>query len=210
MMKKEVAVALVVLSMGGLYLWHSRQVTKLAPVPEEHRVESIVAPPVEPLAKSDPVAPPKEEPRVESNGGPENSAPITNEPRVAPKVDIVFALDTTSSMGSLIEGAKAKIWELARRAQQGQPAPQLRVGLVAYRDRGDAFARQRGGGLAHAVAVDPLQHLAAGIEPLGDLDGAVARQAWAMPACRSRRQAEPGRLTGRRLARTGPVASNGR
>jgi uncharacterized protein YegL len=55
------------------------------------------------------------------------------------KVDIVFALDTTSSMGGMIEGAKATIWEIARKAQEGKPAPQVRIGLVAYRDRGDDY-----------------------------------------------------------------------
>ncbi len=57
----------------------------------------------------------------------------------APRVDIVFALDTTGSMGGLIAGAKAKIWEIARKAQEGKPAPELRVGLVAYRDVGDEY-----------------------------------------------------------------------
>jgi hypothetical protein len=56
-----------------------------------------------------------------------------------PRVDIVFALDTTSSMSGLIDGAKSKIWEIARRAQEGQPAPDVRIGLVAYRDRGDDY-----------------------------------------------------------------------
>ena len=56
-----------------------------------------------------------------------------------PRVDIVFAIDTTSSMFGLIDGAKSKIWEIARRAQEGQPAPEVRIGLVAYRDRGDAY-----------------------------------------------------------------------
>ncbi|MDB4936711.1 MAG: von Willebrand factor, partial [Labilithrix sp.] len=56
-----------------------------------------------------------------------------------PRVDIVFALDTTSSMTGLIAGAKAKIWEIARKAQEGQPAPEVRIGLVAYRDRGDEY-----------------------------------------------------------------------
>lgn len=56
-----------------------------------------------------------------------------------PKVDIVFALDTTGSMGGLIAGAKSKIWEIARKAQEGQPAPEVRVGLVAYRDRHDDY-----------------------------------------------------------------------
>jgi hypothetical protein len=54
-------------------------------------------------------------------------------------MDLVFALDTTGSMSGMIDGAKSKIWEVARRAQEGKPAPELRVGLVAYRDVGDAY-----------------------------------------------------------------------
>jgi Mg-chelatase subunit ChlD len=52
-----------------------------------------------------------------------------------PRVELVFALDTTSSMSGLIEGAKRKIWSLASFVAQGQPTPDLRVGLVAYRER---------------------------------------------------------------------------
>ena len=54
-------------------------------------------------------------------------------------MDIVFALDTTGSMDGLLAGAKAKIWDIARQAQRGQPTPDLRVGLVAYRDNGDTY-----------------------------------------------------------------------
>src|SRR5581483_9186005 len=60
-------------------------------------------------------------------------------PKVRPRVEVVFALDTTSSMGGLIEGAKQKIWSLASFIAQGEPTPDLRVGLVAYRDVGDAY-----------------------------------------------------------------------
>src|SRR4030095_11355722 len=56
-----------------------------------------------------------------------------------PRVELVFALDTTGSMSSLIEGAKQKIWSLASFVAQGQPTPDLRVGLVAYRDVGDVY-----------------------------------------------------------------------
>ncbi len=66
--------------------------------------------------------------------------PATEVPaREHPVVDIVFVLDTTSSMSGMITAAKAKIWDLARIAQQGQPTPQLRVGLVAFRDRDDEY-----------------------------------------------------------------------
>jgi len=57
----------------------------------------------------------------------------------APRVDAVFVLDTTGSMGGLIEAAKEKIWSIATTMSQAQPAPILRLGLVAYRDRGDDY-----------------------------------------------------------------------
>jgi Mg-chelatase subunit ChlD len=56
-----------------------------------------------------------------------------------PKVEVVFCLDTTGSMGGLIEGAKQKIWSICNQIVGGKPAPDLKVGLVAYRDRGDEY-----------------------------------------------------------------------
>ncbi|MEJ2692956.1 MAG: VWA domain-containing protein [Candidatus Thiodiazotropha sp.] len=56
-----------------------------------------------------------------------------------PKVEVVFALDTTGSMGGLIQAAKEKIWSIATTMSQAQPAPEIKMGLVAYRDRGDAY-----------------------------------------------------------------------
>ena len=63
--------------------------------------------------------------------------PITINER--PKVDVVFVLDTTGSMGGLIETAKEKIWSIATTMASAQQAPEIRIGLVAYRDRGDAY-----------------------------------------------------------------------
>ncbi len=57
----------------------------------------------------------------------------------APRVEVAFVLDTTGSMGGLIEGAKRRIWSIARRIGEGQPRPELRIALVAYRDLGDAY-----------------------------------------------------------------------
>ncbi len=56
-----------------------------------------------------------------------------------PQIEVVFALDTTGSMSGMIEGAKRKIWSLANEISSGQPRPIVRFGLVAYRDRGDAY-----------------------------------------------------------------------
>ena len=66
-------------------------------------------------------------------------APAAPAPTARPKVDLVFALDTTGSMSGLIEGAKMKIWSIASFVARAQPTPDVRVGLVAYRDIGDAY-----------------------------------------------------------------------
>lgn len=54
-------------------------------------------------------------------------------------LEMVFALDTTGSMGGLIEGAKQRIWGIVNEVMQSSSHPSVRVGLVAYRDRGDEY-----------------------------------------------------------------------
>ncbi len=61
------------------------------------------------------------------------------DPGNRPVVDVVFALDTTGSMGGLIQAAKEKIWSIASTMAAAQPTPVIRMGLVAYRDRGDDY-----------------------------------------------------------------------
>lgn len=56
-----------------------------------------------------------------------------------PVLEVAFVLDTTGSMGGLLEGAKQKIWSIASRMAAGKPTPRIRVGLVAYRDRTDEY-----------------------------------------------------------------------
>jgi Mg-chelatase subunit ChlD len=65
--------------------------------------------------------------------------PVAPSAHARPRVEVVFVLDTTGSMGGLIEAAKEKIWSIATTMAQAQPAPEIRLGLVAYRDRGDAY-----------------------------------------------------------------------
>ncbi|PAW80116.1 MAG: hypothetical protein B9S32_01935 [Verrucomicrobia bacterium Tous-C9LFEB] len=60
----------------------------------------------------------------------------------APQIEVCFVLDTTGSMHALIEGAKQKIWSLANEMVKAKPTPQLKVGLVAYRDKNDAYVTQ--------------------------------------------------------------------
>jgi hypothetical protein len=70
------------------------------------------------------------------------AAPAVAAKADAPRVEVAFVLDTTGSMGGLIEGAKRRIWSIARRIGKGRPRPDLRLALVAYRDRGDVYVTQ--------------------------------------------------------------------
>ena len=53
-----------------------------------------------------------------------------------PEIEVVFVLDTTSSMSGLIQAAKENIWSIASTMADAQPAPIIKMGLVAFRDRG--------------------------------------------------------------------------
>jgi hypothetical protein len=72
-------------------------------------------------------------------------APATASPEAPPfkankpVVEVAFVLDTTGSMGPLIEGAKRKIWSIATAIVDANPAAEIRMGLVAYRDIGDDY-----------------------------------------------------------------------
>src|SRR5262245_57485034 len=57
----------------------------------------------------------------------------------SPVIEVVFVLDTTGSMGPLIEGAKRKIWSIATTLIDCSPDADIRMGLVAYRDIGDDY-----------------------------------------------------------------------
>ena len=57
-------------------------------------------------------------------------------------LEMVFVLDTTGSMGGLIEGAKTKIWSIVNDVMQRKDRPKVKIGLVAYRDNGDAYVTQ--------------------------------------------------------------------
>ena len=57
----------------------------------------------------------------------------------AQKIEMVFALDTTGSMSGMINAAKEKIWSIATNMAQAKSAPEIRIGLVGFRDRGDEY-----------------------------------------------------------------------
>ncbi len=54
-------------------------------------------------------------------------------------IEVVFVLDTTGSMSGLIQAAKEKIWSIASTMASANNAPNIKMGLVAYRDRGDKY-----------------------------------------------------------------------
>lgn len=56
-----------------------------------------------------------------------------------PKIELVFCLDATGSMSGLIQTAKDKIWDIVSDLAQCQTEPDIRLGMIFYRDRGDAF-----------------------------------------------------------------------
>jgi hypothetical protein len=60
-----------------------------------------------------------------------------------PRVEVTFVLDSTGSMGGLIDGAKQKIWSIANSIIAQKPSPEVRIGLVTYRDRGDDYVTKR-------------------------------------------------------------------
>jgi Mg-chelatase subunit ChlD len=73
--------------------------------------------------------------RTSDSISPVNVVNNTNQPTL----EMVFVLDTTSSMTGLIDGAKQRIWEIVNDVMQTSSHPVVRIGLVAYRDRDDAY-----------------------------------------------------------------------
>ena len=66
-------------------------------------------------------------------------APVAPAVAQAARVEVAFVLDSTGSMAGLIDGAKQKIWSIANRLASGTPRPEVRIALIGYRDRGDAY-----------------------------------------------------------------------
>lgn len=57
----------------------------------------------------------------------------------APRMDVVFLVDTTGSMGDEIAVVKKSLVDMIAEIEGGKPRPDVRFGLVVYRDRGDEF-----------------------------------------------------------------------
>jgi len=66
-----------------------------------------------------------------------NNTSVVNEQKH--RIEVVFVLDTTSSMSGLIQAAKEKIWSIASTMASARQNPDIKMGLVAFRDRGDTY-----------------------------------------------------------------------
>ncbi len=78
-------------------------------------------------------------PLLKQAGAITNGHNTTVVPQQAHRIEVVFILDTTSSMSGLIQAAKDKIWSIASTMASAQQNPDIKMGLVAFRDRGDAY-----------------------------------------------------------------------
>lgn len=65
--------------------------------------------------------------------------PILKTEISSPEIELVFCLDATGSMSGLIQTAKDKIWDIISGIAEGESAPNIRLGMVFYRDRDDDF-----------------------------------------------------------------------
>jgi Mg-chelatase subunit ChlD len=70
---------------------------------------------------------------------PSSMSTSPSEVTIQSQIDVVFAVDTTGSMGGLIEGAKRTVWSIANHIRSTEANADLRIGLVAYRDIGDEY-----------------------------------------------------------------------
>ena len=78
-------------------------------------------------------------PAAAPSAPPPGPAPAYAEPIAAMPIEVCFVLDTTGSMGGLIQGAKVKIWSIANSIIKENPKSPLKIALIPYRDRGDAY-----------------------------------------------------------------------
>ena len=77
-----------------------------------------------------------------SRGGPRSATIALGGPRAVPAplpVDVLFVLDTTGSMGEEIERLRSTIEIISANITAIKPKPELRFGMVLYRDKDDEY-----------------------------------------------------------------------
>jgi len=60
-----------------------------------------------------------------------------------PELDIVFCVDTTAGMDVELRALKKKVRPVAKALRRGRPQPLVRFGVVAYRDKDEAYRTKR-------------------------------------------------------------------
>jgi hypothetical protein len=83
-----------------------------------------------------------------------------------PKLDVLFCLDTTGSMGDEIWVAKATILDIAEAVADGDPVPEVRYALVIYRDLGDVYVTK----VYDFISIEELAEILDGVDANGGGD----------------------------------------
>jgi uncharacterized protein YegL len=83
-------------------------------------------------------------------------------------LDVVFALDTTSSMGRELDEAKTRVQQIAKALQASRTQEKIRYGVIAFRDKGDAYVTKR---LPLTDRVDEVETYISKLHPGGGGDG---------------------------------------
>ena len=68
--------------------------------------------------------------------------PATWAKQQGPRMDVVFLIDTTGSMGDEIAVVKESLIDMIADIEGGNPRPDVKFGLVLYRDRGDKYVTE--------------------------------------------------------------------
>lgn len=64
---------------------------------------------------------------------------VADQKKTRPRMDLAFCIDTTGSMQGELDMVKSRVKELVAQLASGNPSPDIRVGMVAFRDRGDVY-----------------------------------------------------------------------
>lgn len=120
----------------------------------------------------------------------------------APRIDVAFVIDTTGSMDDEIEVVKTQVRNMMERVQNGNPRPQVRFGMVLFRDHGDAYVTRV---LPFSEDVEALARQLQGVtaEGGGDVPEAVSE---ALHVAINDLEWDPSQNTGKMLVLIGDAA----
>lgn len=88
------------------------------------------------LAVASAIAHAERPPQQQQQQQQQQQSPTVKATQATPHVDLVIALDTSSSMDGLIDSARAKLWDIVNLLARAKPRPVLRIGLLSYGNDG--------------------------------------------------------------------------